>query len=168
MSKDVRAKWALLCDVETAFTTMTSADWQATKAERLGDGNRLEERTERADGGIVVRSTRGLPSSIPGFLEKLIPAGGRAGQEDTWGPALPDGSRAGTWKADVPGAPVDVRGTMRLVPTHAGCDYVVEGTVKVKIPLIGGKAEGFVVQATEGAVEAEAKLLREVLPDVTA
>jgi hypothetical protein len=111
----------------------------------------------------VLRSTRGLPSGIPGFLEKVLPAAGRAAQTDTWDPALPDGSRTGTWEAQVPGAPVDVHGTMRLTPTASGCDYVIDGTAKVKLPLIGGKAEKFVPDATARTTSAEADVLRSMV-----
>lgn len=163
MSRDVRTTHPLPGDVEQAFAVMTGESWAATKAARLDDGARLESRVVSADGGVTVRTTRGLPAGLPGFLEKVIPAGGRASQVDVWGPPQPDGSRHGTWTADVPGAPAQVSGRMHLVPTATGCDYVVEGTATVKIPLVGGKAEQFVVQATEKAVAAEAGLVRDLL-----
>lgn len=160
MSTDLHASYPIPADVETTYAALTSEQWPARKDAELDDGSRLESREETADGGVVLRSTRGLPKGMPGFLEKVVPAGGRAGQVDTWGPAQPDGSRAGTWKAEVPGAPVDVHGTMRLVPTATGCDYVIDGTAKVKIPLVGGKAERFVVDATARTTAGEAEVLR--------
>jgi hypothetical protein len=160
MTTDLRASYPLSCDVETAYAALASDEWPARKAAQLSDGSRLESREERPDGGVVIRSTRGLPAGLPGFLEKVVPSGSRPSQTDTWGPALPDGSRAGTWQADVPGAPVEVRGTMRLVPTASGCDYVIEGTAKVKIPLVGGKAEKVVVDMTNKTTAGEAEVLR--------
>ena len=163
MSTDLHASYPLPCDVETAFAALTSEQWPVRKNEQLDDGSRLESREETSDGGVVLRSTRGLPKGMPGFLEKVVPAGGRAGQVDTWGPALPDGSRVGTWRAEVPGAPVDVHGSMRLMPTDAGCDYVIDGTAKVKIPLVGGKAEKFVADATARTTAGEADVLRSMV-----
>ena len=160
MSTDLHASYDLPCDVETAFAALSSEQWPARKQAALDDGSRLESRDVLPGGGVRLRSTRGLPSGIPGFLEKVLPADGRAGQTDTWGPAESDGSRAGTWEAQVPGAPVEVRGTMRLVPTASGCDYVIAGTAKVKIPLIGGRAEKFVADATARTTAAEAEVLR--------
>jgi hypothetical protein len=52
---------------------------------------------------------------------------------------------------------------MRLEPAGAGCRYVVEGTVKVSIPLIGGKAEGFAVGMTEKLTAKEAEVLRSLV-----
>jgi hypothetical protein len=163
MSTQLHTAYSLPCDVETAFAALSSEQWPAHKAEALDDGSRLESREELPDGGVVLRSTRGLPSGIPGFLEKVLPADGRAGQTDTWGPAQPDGSRAGSWEAQVPGAPVDVRGTMRLTPTASGCDYAIDGTAKVKIPILGGKAEKFVADATARTTSAEADVLRSIV-----
>lgn len=159
MATDLRASYALPCDVATAYAALTSETWPQAKDSALSDGSRLESRETTADGGVVLRSTRGLPSGIPGFLEKLVPAGGRAGQVDTWGPVGPDGAR-GTWKAEVPGAPAEIGGAMQLVPTATGCDYVITGTAKVKIPLVGGKAEKFIAETTQRTTAAEAEVLR--------
>ncbi|TAL18377.1 MAG: DUF2505 domain-containing protein [Frankiales bacterium] len=163
MSTALHAAYALPCDVEAAYAVLSGEGWPAAKDAALHDGSRLESREETDDGGVVLRSTRGMPSGIPGFLEKILPADGRAGQTDTWAAAQADGSRTGTWRADVPGAPVDVHGTMRLVPTATGCDYVIEGTAKVKIPLIGGKAEKFVADATARTTAGEADVLRSLV-----
>ena len=52
---------------------------------------------------------------------------------------------------------------MRLVPTATGCDYVIDGKAKVKIPLIGGKAEKFVADATARTTAGEADVLRSLV-----
>ena len=102
---------------------------------------------------------RNLPDNIPGFLTKFLPGDGRVKQTDTWGPAV-GGVRSGTWTTDTPGSPAKVDGTMRLEPSGSGCAYIVEGTAKVSIPLIGGKAEGVVVGLTEKITAQEADVLR--------
>lgn len=163
MSTTLHQSYEVPADVETAYATLSSPEWPATKDAALGDGSRLEERTETPDGGVRLRCTRSLPKGIPGFLEKILPSDGRAGQTDTWGPAGADGSRSGTWSADVPGAPVEVKGTMRLEPAGAGCTYTIEGTAKVKIPLVGGKAEKFIAEQTKTLTAREADVLREAV-----
>ncbi len=159
MSSPLHFSYPIPSDVETAYAAISSAAWPQRKDEMLSDGSVLEEREELADGGVRMRCSRGLPKGIPGFLEKLIPKDGRAGQTDTWGPALADGTRAGSWVGSVPGAPVEVSGTMQLVPAGAGCSYVIDGTAKVKIPLVGGKAEKFVVDMARTATSQEADVL---------
>lgn len=165
MSTALRQSYAVPCDVERAYAALSSPEWPQRKDAALSDGSRLEEREELPDGGVRLRCSRALPKGIPGFLEKILPADGRAGQIDTWGPARADGSRHGTWSAQVPGAPVEVHGTMRLEPAGDGCTYTVEGSAKVKIPLVGGKAEKFIVEQTATLTAREADVLRAMVRD---
>jgi hypothetical protein len=102
--------------------------------------------------------SRGLPDGIPGFLEKFLPRGGRANQTEAWG-AAEAGARRGTWQGEIPGAPATVGGTMALEPTATGTRYVVQGEVRVHIPLVGGKAESFVAEMIGKLCASEAQLL---------
>ena len=100
--------------METVFAALSSEGWAHRKAEVLSDGSQVVKREEKPDGGVLLVVSRELPDGVPGFLEKFLPRDGRANQTDDWGPARPDGSRHGTWAAEIPGAPADVRCTMRL------------------------------------------------------
>ena len=160
MSRPLRVSYDLPAGVEVVHAALTDEGWPAQKAAALDDGSRLEEREQLPDGGLRLRATRGLPAGIPGFLAKLLPADGRAGQTEIWEPARPDGSRHGSWQASMPGAPVDLGGTMRLEPTADGCTYTIEGTAKVKLPIVGGKAEQVLVDLTTGVADKETGLLR--------
>ncbi len=161
MSKDFRYSYSLPSDVDTAFSAIAAESWAAAKAERLKDGTTVKRFEQTPDGGVVLQISRNLPDGVPGFLERFLPADGKAGQTDTWAPPAADGVRRGTWKADLPGAPAEVSGTMRLEPAGPGLtNYVVEGTVKVKIPLVGGKAESFIADMTGKLTAKEAEVLR--------
>ncbi|MDO5722722.1 MAG: DUF2505 domain-containing protein [Actinomycetaceae bacterium] len=46
-----------------------------------------------------------------------------------------------TTTAEVSGAPVSLHFTSRLLPATQGCERVLEGEVKVRIPLVGGAIE---------------------------
>lgn len=163
MSKDFRHSHLLPSDVETAFAAIASEGWAAAKAERLRDGSTVKRFERGADGSVVLQISRDLPDGVPGFLERFLPADGKAGQTDSWSPDSGDGTRRGTWRADIPGAPAEVSGTMRLEPSGSGCAYVVEGTVKVRIPLVGGKAESFIADMTGKLTTKEAEVLRDLL-----
>lgn len=154
-------RYDIPADVETAFAAISSEGWATAKAEALKDASTVVSRTETG-GGVTLVVARNLPDGIPGFLTKFLPADGRVTQTDAWG-AAKDGVRAGTWKADTPGSPAKVDGTMRLEPTPSGCVYVVEGQAKVSIPLVGGKAEGVVVGMTEKITAKEAEVLRSMV-----
>ena len=164
MSTPLKAVHALPCDVETAFSAVSSEAWAHRKAAELHDGSQVVSRDERPDGGVVLVVSRELPEGVPGFLEKFLPRDGRARQTDAWEPAGPDGVRRGTWAAEIPGAPAQVGGTMRLEPEGSGATaatrYTIEGEVKVRVPVIGGKAEKFLVGMVVRLTEKEADVLR--------
>lgn len=148
--------------VEDAFAVLTAPDWPARKAEALGDGSAVVERVEHPDGGVRMVVSRELPSGVPGFLERFLPADGRVVQTDEWGPA-DGGERHGRWSVSIPGAPASLGGTMRLEPTAAGSRYALEGEVAVRVPLVGGKAERFIGDLVARLAAKEADLLGRAL-----
>jgi hypothetical protein len=150
-------------DVETVFRVLTDESWAQRKDEALHDGSRVVRREETPGGGVTLVVSRELPNGVPGFLERFLPKDGRVTQTDAWGPAE-GGTRSGTWSVDIPGAPARLGGTMRLDPTPTGSRYVIDGTVEVKVPLIGGKAEGFIAGMVEKLATKEGDVLRSGLP----
>jgi len=144
--------------VEEVFAVLTSPGWPARKAAELHDGSAVVEREERPDGGVLLVVSRELPSSVPGFLERFLPADGRVVQTDDWGPAS-GGERHGSWSVALPGAPATLGGTLRLAPTAAGSSYTISGEVTVKVPLIAGKAERLIGEMVVKLAAKEADLL---------
>jgi hypothetical protein len=159
MTAPVRSVFESGGDVDTVFGVLTSEQWVATKAERFRDGALLKEHLRRPDGGVRLAVSRELPGGVPGFLERFLPKDGRVVETFDWEPAAGDGTRRGTWKADIPGAPAKLGGTMRLEPTPGGSRYTIEGDVKVAVPLIGGKAERFIAEMVTKLAAKEHELL---------
>jgi hypothetical protein len=159
MSAPVKSVFESSGGVETVFATLTSEQWVATKAERFGDGALLRSHELRPDGGVRLAVSRELPGGVPGFLERFLPKDGRVLETFDWAPDTGDGTRRGTWKADIPGAPARLGGTMRLEPTPGGSRYTIEGDVKVAVPLIGGKAERFIAEMVTKLAAKEHELL---------
>lgn len=162
MAGTISVRYPLPVNVETAYAAISGVEWAPAKARALNDDSTVVSRTESDGGAVTLVVSRKLPDGVPGFLQKFLPADGRVVQTDTWGPSV-DGVRSGTWVADTPGSPAKVHGTMRLEPSGSGCTYVVDGTAKVSIPLIGGKAEGFVVSVTEKLTAKEIEVLRDLV-----
>lgn len=159
MSTPVRSVFESDGSVDQVFATLTSPDWVATKAQRFGDGSLVTQHQERPDGGVLLAVSRELPKGVPGFLERFLPADGRVVETFDWEPGAGDGTRRGTWKVDIPGAPARLGGTMRLEPTAAGSRYTIEGDVKVSVPLVGGRAERFIAGMVEKLAAKEHELL---------
>ena len=159
MSTPVQSTFQSPGSVEAVFGTLTAASWAQRKADALRDGSRVVQREDRPDGGLLFVVSRELPSGVPGFLERFLPADGRVVQTDDWAPAR-GGERHGSWRVEIPGAPARLGGTMRLEPLPVGSRYTIEGEVSVKVPLVGGKAERFIAEMVHKLAAKEADLLR--------
>jgi hypothetical protein len=150
-------------DVETVFRVLSDESWARRKDDALRDGSRVVRREETPDGGVTLVVSRELPAGVPRFLERFLPEDGRVTQTDAWGPA-DGGARHGTWQVHIPGAPARLGGTMRLEPTAGGSRYTIDGEVAVTVPVIGGRAEGFIAGMVEKLAAKEAGVLRDALP----
>ncbi|GAC1439734.1 MAG: DUF2505 domain-containing protein [Mycobacteriales bacterium] len=159
MSRELVSRASIPAGVQEVFALRTSQRWVDLKAERLGDGSRLVSRSEQPDGGVDVSVSRELPSSVPGFLHRFLPSDGRAVQNESWGPPDASGVCRGTWSVSIPGAPVTLGGTSSLEPAGDGSVQVILGTVKVGVPIIGGKAEQFIADMTTALMGKEAELM---------
>jgi hypothetical protein len=137
----------------------------ATKAEHFRDGARVVQREERPDGGVLLSISRELPSGVPGFLERFLPKDGRVVETFDWTGSTGDETRRGTWRADIPGAPARLGGTLLLEPTPGGSRYTIAGDVKVSVPLIGGRAEKFIAEMVGKLADKEHALLVSTLGD---
>ena len=113
---------------------------EATVAKFEGMGHRDVELLECAedDGVLRIRSSRVVDAELPGFAKRVLKPTNAMRQTDEWH-EQPDGSWAGTFDVDVQGAPIHINGTMRLRAEGTDCRHDVTITVKVNVPLVGGK-----------------------------
>lgn len=63
------------------------------------------------------------------------------GQELTWGPAVPDGSRTGRMFIKLAGLPVTLDAEVSLAPAASGCTVDYSGELVVAVPLLGPALE---------------------------
>jgi hypothetical protein len=142
---------------------LTSERWVALKAARFGDGSQVVRREPTPGGGLLLAVARELPDGAPGFLTALLPRHGRVVQTDEWAPDDGSGTRTGTWRVELAGAPARLGGTLRVEPDGSGSAYVVAGETKVSVPLVGGKAESFIADMVARLGRSEGELLRTTL-----
>lgn len=149
-------------NVEAVLALFTSPAWPQALDARMHDGATQLEHTDLPDGRVRVVMRRRLPQGIPGFLQKFAPSDGSITETDVWFPAR-TGVREGTWELTFAGSPGRIGGTTRLAPAEGGVRWTVEGEAVVRIPLVGGRAEGFLAPLVERALDAEAEALRGAL-----
>jgi hypothetical protein len=111
------------------------------------------------EGGHVRIEQVQSPAGIPSFATKFVGEEIRIIQDEHW--ATPD--RAGI-TVTIPGKPGDMSGTTTLSATaDGGTVESVDMTVKVAIPLVGGKIEGLIADLLLKALKAENRVGRDYL-----
>ena len=88
--------------------------------------------------------------SIPSFARKFVGDEIEIVQTELWGSA-----DHGDITMEIPGKPGDISGTTRLRESGGTTTETVDLTVKVGIPLVGGKLEGLVGDLLLKALKAE-------------
>jgi hypothetical protein len=73
-----------------------------------------------------------------------------------------DDTMTTTWRVVPDVLPDKVRcgGTSRVVPAPGGCERIIEGEIKVSIPLVGGAVEKIVLEQIERSYERAAEVIR--------
>ena len=158
MSKPFSTTVDVPTDVEQAFAALTGPSWPAALDAALHDGSTLVEAAATGDGGARLVVSRRLPDGIPGFLAAFVPRDGRVTQTDVWGPAT-GGTRRGTWQVTFPGSPGEISGENVLEPAAGGTRWSVTGTVRIKVPLVGGRAESFLAPLAGRLVTRQGEVL---------
>jgi uncharacterized protein DUF2505 len=146
-------------DPAAVFAMLTDKAFQDRK---LGQTGALSWDVEiRAEGGgAVVSSRRALPTDqVPDAFRALVGAQITITQTETWGPAGADGARTGTLVVEVSGAPIRMNATLSLTAEGSGGTVErVDGELKARVPLIGGKIERSAEPAVRAAIDAEERI----------
>ena len=126
------------------FTLLGDGTFQLEIISHLGGNDpELVEHTASPDGGLKLVTRQRTSVELPGFAKKLIPASTTVVQTYLWEPSRGDGSRKGSWSAEVKGAPVSMGGSTEVRPNGTGASHIFTGEVKASVPLVGGKLESF-------------------------
>lgn len=105
------------------------------------------------DGGFDVRIDQyQAAEGIPSFAKKLVGDEINIVQTESWSGA------SGDVVVTIPGKPGDMTGTASVKASGSGSVETVDLTIKVNIPLVGGKVEGLVSDLLLKALKAEHKV----------
>ncbi|MEO7059733.1 MAG: DUF2505 domain-containing protein [Lapillicoccus sp.] len=117
--------------------------FQARKCEATHPLSHSESVTPKGDQTEIV-TIRVMPTdSFPDMLKSMVGPKIRVTETYVWSPAGPDGSRTGTVEVAIGDGslPVGMKGTVSLKPSGAGSVVHIEGDLKARVPLLGGKIE---------------------------
>ena len=98
--------------------------------------------------------TKGMPS----FAKKIVGDETNIVQEETW-----TSPTHGDITVTIPGKPGQMSGTASIAESGVGTVETISLTIKVNIPLVGGKLEGLIGDLLLKALKAENKVGRDYL-----
>lgn len=140
---------------------MTTDAFQRAKADRLGA---IEFGMEVTDGPpqTVVTRRRFDTVGFPEFLKPMLRPTIVAIETERWSPAEPgDDTFTGDFEVDVDGAPVSLRGHVRIEPHGTGARLTFTGNLRASVPLFRAKVEQSAAGSVLDTIHAEFALLEE-------
>jgi len=140
---------------QQVFAMMADPAFQAAKCEATHPLEHSESVTPKGDQTEIV-TRRVVPTDgFPDFAKSMIGARIAITETIIWSRASVDGSRSGTITLGIGDAPIDMTGTTRLVPTATGTKIDVDGNLRARVPLFGGKIEQVAAPSVIGAIDKE-------------
>lgn len=131
---------------------------QAYLTERLaklgGTGARLSEHDVGPDGARYTLRHGVEARNLPPAVRTLLGGDLMIDRVETWRPDA-TGGYTGTTSVTIPGMPGELGGTMRLADAADGSELVLDGSVRIPIPLVGGKIEETVVEQIGRLLDSE-------------
>lgn len=146
--------WAVMCD--TGFQDRKCAEAGATAYETSV--------TPDDRGGAVIRAERTMPTEgVPDQFRSLVGSTVQVVETQTWHGPDADGSRTGSVDVRIQGAPLTMTGDLSMRADTEGTTLSLDGKLKARIPLLGGKIEKSVAPLIVKAIRTEARVGAEYL-----
>src|SRR5689334_14437797 len=106
---------------------------------------------------VVVDQTQPA-KGIPSFAKKFVGDEIQIVQREAW--TSEDGADL---TVEIPGKPGEIKGSIGLAAKGSGTAETVEGDIKVRIPMLGGKLEGLIRDLLVSALKTEERVGRKWL-----
>jgi hypothetical protein len=140
---------------EDVFTMLADPAFQAAKVEATHPLSHTESVTPKGEQTEIVTSRVISTDGFPDFAKSMIGAKLRVTETIMWSRASADGSRTGTINIAIGDAPVAMIGTLRMRVGGSGTRIDIDGDLKARIPLVGGRVEKAAERPILGAIERE-------------
>ena len=108
---------------------------------------------------VVITQAQAMDGA-PAAARKLVGSSVRIVQREVWQGGAGDVSGpTADFAMEIPGKPGHLKGQVEIVDKGDGsCDEVFTGEVKVNVPLVGGKLEGFIADILTRALRREGRV----------
>ena len=151
--------------VEEVYRIVTDVAFQEAKClATTDDANHFSVDVAGGPAGERVRTERHLKShGLPDVARSFVGEHLTIVEVQDWSAPAADGSRQSAVDMHVKGAPLTLKGTMRLEPSGSGTVKVLDAELKAHVPFIGGKIERAAAEPINAAIEIETGLMRDWL-----
>jgi hypothetical protein len=148
------------------FPVPPRAYWDGTRSPDLDDEMARESEVDvqvlerRRDGPHSFDRLRMMPrKELPGLAQRALGTQRLSYVQEV---EADEAAMTTTWRVvpDVLADKVRCQGTSRVVATPEGCERIIEGEIKVAIPLVGGAVEKIVMEQIERSYERAAAVIR--------
>ena len=158
MAKRVTHRMTYDAPLTDVAAMLADADFRRAVCDRLGV-LRSEVTVVPRGAGMDVTIEQVQPANgIPSFARKFVGDEIEIVQSESW-----DASDSADITVTIPGKPGEMSGTAALVESGGATTETVDLTVKVGIPLVGGKLEGLIGDLLLRALRTEEEVGREWL-----
>ncbi len=137
------------------YEMLTDPAFQELKCDKMGSTSREVSVTPNGDGDVVVASRTAPTDDFPDFAKSMIGSSITIVETFTWGPPAADDAREGTLTVAVGDAPLGMSATVSIAPGGPGTVMTIDGDLKARIPIIGGKIEKAAAPAIQRAIRIE-------------
>ncbi len=146
MAKSIRHQMPYDASVEEVASMLDDPAFR----EEVCRAQRAVRHDVRIDGDDV-RIDQWLPTAgVPSFARKIVGEETNLVVTETWtSPTEAD------LTYEIPGKPGEIHGTLKLTPSGDGAVKTVDLTVKVGVPLVGGKLEDLIADLITKAMQVE-------------
>jgi hypothetical protein len=135
----------LATSVDKAYALLTDAKWLEARCLALGELSAVCK-TKKSP-SVVVTMKRRVKRELNPLISKVLNPESDIELEERW--STEGKGHKGTLTLQIVGKPITVTGAFELIPEGKGCVYRIQHHAQVKVPLIGGVVEKFVLGQTE-------------------
>ncbi|MFK8017009.1 MAG: DUF2505 domain-containing protein [Gammaproteobacteria bacterium] len=150
----VTAQHRYNCSIDELYALFIDKQFYLDKFTACGARNVKINKAAATDDGFVVASERDVPADVPGVLKSFLGDWNTIAQTESW-EGDPGDEYYNDFEIAAQGVPVEMNGTMNLMPDGDGCVNDIEIEIKCSIPLVGKKLAQFVASDTEKTLAAE-------------
>lgn len=141
--------------VDVVYIMKTDPAFQERKCADSGALQHDVAVRQNGAGALVVTRRDLSTDGLPDFVKSIVGARLSVTETYDWKGAAADGSRDGTLIVEAAGAPVAMRGTVRVEPVEAGTNLTIDGDLRANIPLLGSRIEKAAAPAFIRALRSE-------------